>query len=116
MPEIDMHTFIQYALYPYTVGITAASVVCLLLAVAAVLLFVKDAAAKRKIDEDGLFMIFCFGTYYGVLVFGTLVCKVMSANIMLTDIFSFRPAFSGWPWRMSFQRTGVSIMRHLLQR
>ena len=89
MPEIDMHTFIQYALYPYTVGITAASVVCLLLAVAAVLLFVKDAAAKRKIDEDGLFMIFCFGTYYGVLVFGTLVCKVMSANIFVDRYLFF---------------------------
>ena len=89
MPDIDLHTFIQYCIYPYVVGVAAASFVCALLMAAALVLFIRDAAVKRRWDTESLYAVFCAGTYYGVLLFGALVCALMKANIFVDRYLFF---------------------------
>lgn len=89
MPDIDLHTFIQYCIYPYVVGVAAASFVCALLMAAALVLFIRDAAVKRRWDTESLYAVFCAGTFYGVLLFGALVCALMKANIFVDRYLFF---------------------------
>ncbi|MCR5672216.1 MAG: glycosyltransferase family 39 protein [Lachnospiraceae bacterium] len=89
MPDVDLAMFIQYAAYPYTVGVTFASVVCVLLMTASLALFIKKIAVDGNPDPKYIFGICCFCVYYGVLIFGTIVSKLMTANIFVDRYLFF---------------------------
>ncbi len=100
MPEVTLSVFIKYMRYPYTVGFTPLS---LLLSAVVLALFLKLLAElykeRRKPssseDDERLsrllryYSLSCFLVYYGVLVFGTLVSKLMTANIFVDRYLFF---------------------------
>lgn len=117
MPEITLSVFARYMLYPYITGTTVLSVL-LGLAVAGLFLYrlimfltsrrrlpvsgaagtdAKDSAAAKdgtaaKSASDSLrhmYALFCLIPCYGVLLFGTAVSKVMTANIFVDRYLFF---------------------------
>ncbi len=85
MPEVTPSVFVKYARFPYTVGCTP---VTILLAVIMVALVVAFILKKDKSKKD-YYSFLCFVTYYGVLVFGTVVSKIMTANIFVDRYLFF---------------------------
>ena len=90
MPEITLAVFIKYIRYPYTVGFTPASIL-LLASVAA--LFIFKLSELIRVDKGGnvrtLYAISCILSYYGVLVFGTVISRIMTANILVDRYLFF---------------------------
>ncbi len=108
MPEVTLPVFIKYMRYPYTVGFTPLSVALLL---TVFFLFVRliyrlfkvrtGVASKKGRDEEDaektgsradikdLCALSCFLIYYGVLVFGTVVSRIMTANIFVDRYLFF---------------------------
>ena len=85
MPEITLSVFIKYLRYPYTVGNSFVSI-----ALAALILFllIRFVFIKSRTQEDW-YALCCFVTYYGVLVFGTVISKIMTANIFVDRYLLF---------------------------
>ena len=108
MPDVTASVFVKYARYPYTVGNTVASIV-LLVSVAALLIYTvcrivgiirKESVKARETDPDktefckkevftDLYALSMFLVYYLVLLFGTAVSKVMTANIFVDRYLLF---------------------------
>ncbi len=85
MPEITLSVFIKYLRYPYTVGNAFVSIA---LAVLMLFLLVRFIFKKDRSSDD--WFAFCgFLTYYGVLVFGTIISKIMTANIFVDRYLFF---------------------------
>ena len=89
MPDIDLVTFARYAVYPYIVGFLPATVLCLLLMMSAVVIFAADVVVKKRRDSAKIFAACCFTVYYGVLLFGTVVSRIMTANIFVDRYLFF---------------------------
>ncbi len=89
MPEIDLPLFIQYMAYPYTVGFLPATIVCAGIVGAAVVIFVIKAVLCRSPERDEIYAACCFTVYYGVLIFGTIISKIMTANIFVDRYLFF---------------------------
>lgn len=116
MPEVTISLFVQYMIYPFTVGFTPASIL-LLIAVVALLVILavrivhfvlsvrktegslssqqegegqKSVSAdyENPIYRDG-YCLCCFLIYYGVLIFGTIISKIMTANIFVDRYLFF---------------------------
>ncbi len=85
MPDVTLPVFIKYMRYPYTVGMTFASIALVLLILLLVLKFILNKSRQRA----DYFAMLCLITYYGVLVFGTLVTKLMTANIFVDRYLFF---------------------------
>ena len=117
MPDVTLSVFIKYMRYPYTVGNTPLSI-ALLISVFALVIYtaikiytdVKETKAKTpavtdiigsgsesinscKLDYSAymsdLYALSMFLVYYGVLVFGTIVSKLMTANIFVDRYLFF---------------------------
>ncbi len=89
MPDVDLAQFLSYVVYPYKVGITPLSVLCLLLMAAALSFFAFGFFVRKERDGRYVFAILCFSVYYGVLIFGTIVSKIMTANIFVDRYLFF---------------------------
>lgn len=89
MPEIDAKMFVQYVLYPFSTGVSAVSVLLLALVASLLTYGVYKIVRNRAECKDYVYAIGCFLVYYGVLVFGTLICKVMTANIFVDRYLFF---------------------------
>ena len=100
MPEVTPSVFIKYMRYPYTTGFTplslllSAVVFALLLKLAAELYKERKNPSSAEEDDrllglEGYYSLSCFLIYYGVLVFGTLVSKLMTANIFVDRYLFF---------------------------
>ncbi len=89
MPEIDAKMFLQYCEYPYITGFWPATILCALVAAAAIGLVIRDIASKTEDKKQTIFAAASFLTYYGVLIFGTAVCKIMTANIFVDRYLFF---------------------------
>ena len=89
MPDIDALQFARYAVYPYIAGFLPATAACALIITAAVAIFVKDVIVKKERSYEKIYAACCFTVYYGVLVFGTAVSKVMTANIFVDRYLFF---------------------------
>jgi len=89
MPDVDLKLFVQYMIYPYTVGITPVSVLCILVMAAALIVFASGYITGKDRGCDSVFAILCFSVYYGVLIFGTIISKIMSANIFVDRYLFF---------------------------
>ncbi len=87
MPDVTLHLFIQYALYPYTTGFRPLSLLLALLT-AALFVYTLIAAVKTK-QLLHMYTLFCFTIYYLVLLFGTAVSKIMTANIFVDRYLFF---------------------------
>lgn len=85
MPEVTLFVFLKYMRYPYTVGMTFASIALVLLMLLLILKFVLNKNRKRY----DYYAFLCLITYYGVLVFGTVVSKLMTANIFVDRYLFF---------------------------
>ncbi|MBR4719488.1 MAG: glycosyltransferase family 39 protein [Lachnospiraceae bacterium] len=85
MPDVTFKVFIKYCRYPFTVGFTPFSI---LLFVTCIALFIRLCIRRDKTIKDW-FMMCCFMLYYGVLLFGTFVSKMMSANIFVDRYLFF---------------------------
>ncbi len=85
MPEITLSVFIKYMRYPFTVGNPFVSIA---LAVLIVLLLLRFLLNKDRTAGDW-FAVCCFSIYYGVLVFGTILSKIMTANIFVDRYLFF---------------------------
>lgn len=85
MPEVTFSVFLKYMRYPYTVGMTFASIALVLLMMLLVLKFVLN---KNRNGHD-FYAFLCLINYYGVLVFGTIVSKLMTANIFVDRYLFF---------------------------
>ena len=89
MPDVDLPLFLQYVIYPYTTGMTAISALCLLVMLTGIVLFTVDLVRSKNPDPKSIYAIFCFGSYYGVLIFGTVISKIMSANVFVDRYLFF---------------------------
>ena len=93
MPEITPRLFLQYMVYPYTTGISGLSLI-LLLSVIALFVF-RLIALKRDKEQPAstraghMYALLCFLPYYLVLLFGTLLSKIMTANIFVDRYLFF---------------------------
>lgn len=88
MPDVTLHIFIQYALYPFTVGKTSASALLLILVIAYLAVIVKKYI-NNSLSKNDYFAAICFVIYYGVLLFGTALSKIMTANIFVDRYLFF---------------------------
>lgn len=89
MPDIDAAMFFQYCVYPYIVRVRSASVLCALLMLSALVCFAINMIQKKGNRTKTIFAICLFTVYYGVLLFGTVVCTVMDANIFVDRYLFF---------------------------
>lgn len=89
MPDIDLRMFAVYLAYPYTVGFTPATVLCLLIMISALVIFVAGILKKGIRQKEYVYAICCFSVYYGVLIFGTVISKIMTANIFVDRYLFF---------------------------
>lgn len=89
MPDVDLRMFVQYALYPYTVGFLPATILCMLIPVAAIFLLIRDIVSERSNVREIVYALCCFSIYYGVLIFGTVISKLMTANIFVDRYLFF---------------------------
>ena len=103
MPEIDAAMFFRYAIYPYNAGVIAASLLCVLYMGTALVLFAMGIISKGGKDPKNVYAVFCFGSYYGVLVFGTVISKLMTANIFVDRYLFFA---TGLLWLFAAIMTG----------
>lgn len=85
MPDVTLPVFIKYCRYPFTVGFTPLSII--LLAVNLVL-FIRLIFRREKSKGDW-FSLYCFIVFYGVLIFGTIISKMMTANIFVDRYLFF---------------------------
>ena len=85
MPEITLNVFVKYCRYPFTTGFTPFSILLLVLTL---FLFIRALLRKGKTAGD-LFIIYCLILYYIVLVFGTVISKIMTANIFVDRYLFF---------------------------
>ncbi len=111
MPDVDLPMFVQYALYPFTVGITPASVLCLLIMVSGLGVCIYCTIIRKEKDADMIFAFCTFTVYYGVLIFGTVISKLMSANIFV-DRYLFFSTGLLWlgcaVWLGRSKKTGIA--------
>lgn len=89
MPDVDLHMFIQYVLYPYIVGITPATLLCAAVALSAGCIALWKIVRGRKEEKMYAYALRCFTVYYGVLIFGTVISKIMTANIFVDRYLFF---------------------------
>jgi len=108
MPEVTLAVFLKYARYPFTSGNTVCSIVLLVSCIGLFIfsiLKIADILKKIKSDADGInieyeseerselidecYALAMFAVYYGVLVFGTIVSKIMTANIFVDRYLLF---------------------------
>ena len=87
MPEVTLPVFVKYCRYPFTVGFTPLSIV--LLALAVILLIRLVVRLFGEHTRDDVFALYCFILFYGVLLFGTVVSKIMTANIFVDRYLFF---------------------------
>ena len=92
MPEITLSVFIKYARFPYTVGNPVLSILLTLLMFILVIFNIVSIIKNPK-DADLYYPLCLFISYYGVLIFGTLVSKVMTANIFVDRYLLFSSSF-----------------------
>ncbi len=85
MPEVTLFVFLKYMRYPYTVGQTFVSIALILSVLLLILRFISNKNRKRS----DYYAFLCLITYYGVLVFGTVVSKLMTANIFVDRYLFF---------------------------
>ncbi|HCM92499.1 MAG TPA: hypothetical protein DIS78_08055 [Lachnospiraceae bacterium] len=85
MPEVTLSVFIKYSRYPFTAGFTPLSIILLVLTG---LLFIRALVRKNKTVGD-LYIIYCFILYYIVLLFGTVISRIMTANIFVDRYLFF---------------------------
>lgn len=100
MPDVDLKLFIQYAAYPFTTGFTPVSLLLILSVIIVIILNLKDLknASCRVLI---CYSICCILIYYCVLIFGTIISKIMTANIFVDRYLFFS---TGLIW------LGVSIL------
>ena len=89
MPDITIPLFIQYVTYPYMVGRIVASIACLAIMLVLVCLVAFKIIKGQDRSSDTIYSIACFCVYYGVLIFGTIVSKIMTANIFVDRYLFF---------------------------
>lgn len=89
MPDITMPLFVQYVCYPFSTGNTLVSALLMVTVILLILTgIIRIVKRKETINED-IYAICCFVVYYGVLIFGTLICKIMTANIFVDRYLFF---------------------------
>lgn len=116
MPDVTLSVFLKYVRYPYTVGNVVSSIT-LLVSVAALVIFTifkilnavknnrtadadlnihinngdfADMSSKYSfLDIKDIYALSMFLVYYGVLIFGTIVSKLMTANIFVDRYLFF---------------------------
>lgn len=88
MPEITLPVFIKYCRYPYTVGVTPLTII-LAASVFALIIISIVRLYKDKKSDILFYAIACFSIYYLVLLFGTAISKVMTANIFVDRYLFF---------------------------
>lgn len=108
MPDITISLFIQYVLYPFMVGKITASIVCLLLVALLICLLAFKFIRKKEFTGDNIYSLACFCVYYGVLIFGTIVSKIMTANIFVDRYLFFS---TGLLWIFTAVQVGKLINR-----
>ena len=89
MPDIDIHMFLQYVAYPFIVGFTPATLICALLMTLSLVLLVTGLIHRTGDTRIHIFSLCCFSVYYGVLLFGTIISKIMTANIFVDRYLFF---------------------------
>ena len=87
MPEVTLSVFIKYCRYPFTVGFTPLSII--LSALTLILLIRLVIRLFGDHTRDDIFALYCFIMFYGVLLFGTVVSKMMTANIFVDRYLFF---------------------------
>lgn len=89
MPDVTISLFVQYVLYPYMVGKLSASLLCILLVAVILVIFAIKFLKNENRDVKNVYSIYCFAIYYGVLLFGTVISKIMTANIFVDRYLFF---------------------------
>lgn len=103
MPDITISLFLQYVLYPYIVGFTPATILCILLMLSFLVYTIYSIFILKEYTPENIYSICTFLIYYGVLLFGTLVCKIMTANIFVDRYLFFS---TGLLWMIVAIQTG----------
>ncbi len=84
MPEVTLLLFCRYMIYPYITGQRILSVL-LMLSVIALLIFALFHIKTAK----HMYALLCFLPYYIVLLFGTVISHIMTANIFVDRYLFF---------------------------
>lgn len=91
MPEVTPSVFIKYMYYPFITGCRPLSVFLVFfiafLFIRRLIIIIKSKNINA--DKDHIYALLCFLAYYGVLVFGTAVSKIMTANIFVDRYLFF---------------------------
>lgn len=89
MPEVTLSVFIKYMYYPYTVGVRIMSVLLVLVVLLLAAKCIVKILSDRENSGRDMYALFMFLIYYGVLVFGTVVSHIMTANIFVDRYLFF---------------------------
>ena len=89
MPDVTFRLFLQYVIYPFMVGVRP--VTLLLIAFVGAIVIFTIVRLVKGIDRSRITIcsLFCFAIYYGVLIFGTIISKIMTANIFVDRYLFF---------------------------
>lgn len=87
MPEVTPSVFLKYMIYPY---ITGNRIVSVLLGLCVLLLFAYGLyRLKKDPSKEQAYALLCPLPYYLVLLFGTAISKIMTANIFVDRYLFF---------------------------
>ena len=89
MPDITLQMFVQYLLYPYMVSKITGSILCILIMAILIIFCAYKLFTRKEFTNDNLYSVACLAVYPGVLVFGTIVSKIMTANIFVDRYLFF---------------------------
>lgn len=94
MPDVTLSVFVKYMIYPFITGQTVLSVLLLssMLALLCFRLFTTIRALKKNrdaVDASDVYAMLCLLPYYFVLLFGTVISKIMTANIFVDRYLFF---------------------------
>ncbi|MCR5788745.1 MAG: glycosyltransferase family 39 protein [Lachnospiraceae bacterium] len=110
MPEVTPAVFVKYMRYPFTTGFTPLSVLLLLTVAALFVRLLYTLLKNKSMQPSGeLYVLCCFLIYYGVLIFGTVISKLMTANIFVDRYLFFA---MGLLW-LFFSIEGASLRKPL---
>lgn len=109
MPEMTLSRVIKYMYYPYTSNVRIVSVLLVILVLFLIVNCVISIFKDKNNASLHMYALFMFLIFYGVLAFGTVISKVMTANIFVDRYLFF--AF-GLIW-LFFSIEGVAFIDKL---
>lgn len=114
MPEVTFPLFIQYVIYPFMTGVTPISLILFLTILLLLAKCVYSIIKKRDDMHRNIYSLLCFFVYYGVLIFGTVISRLMTANIFVDRYLFFSVGLLWLFFSVQFGAVSINLQNILI--